>query len=222
MDFDITRALIAVSSVRERMLMPGYGYLRIRQFNEHTEGDLAGALASLAAEGPLDGLVVDLRDNPGGLLSASVAVADAFLESGVIVSIVGRARAETQEFSADAEAHAEDVALVVLINQGSASAAEIVASALQHHGRAVVIGTQSYGKGSVQSITHFPVISERARRALKLTTARYFTPAGRSLDNTGVTPDIAVSPLADERAKDYEVRLLEEVFAHFRRVRAAG
>lgn len=222
LDFDITRALIAVSSVRERMLMPGYGYLRIRQFNEHTEGDLAGALASLAAEGPLDGLVVDLRDNPGGLLSASVAVADAFLESGVIVSIVGRARAETQEFSADAEAHAEDVALAVLINQGSASAAEIVASALQHHGRAVVIGTQSYGKGSVQSITHFPVISERARRALKLTTARYFTPAGRSLDNTGVTPDIAVPPLADERAKDYEARLLEEVFAHFRRVRAAG
>lgn len=222
LDFDLTRALIALSSVRGRVLTPGYGYLRIRQFNENTEDDLAGALADLAAGGPLNGLVMDLRDNPGGLLVASVAVADAFLESGVIVSIAGRAPEETQEFAADAEAHAQDVALAVLVNQDSASGSEIVASALQHHGRAVVIGTKTYGKGSVQSIMHFPSISEKARRALKLTTARYFTPSGRSLDNAGVTPDIVVPPLADERATDYEQRLLDAAVAHFRDASAAG
>ena len=222
LDFDITRALIALSSVRGRVLTPGYGYLRIRQFNENTEDDLAGALADLAAEAPLDGLVMDLRDNPGGLLVASVAVADAFLESGAIVSIAGRAPDEAQEFAADAEARAQGVALAVLVNQGSASGAEIVASALQHHGRAVVIGTETYGKGSVQSIMHFPSISEKARRALKLTTARYFTPSGRSLDNAGVTPDIVVTPQADERAKDYEQRLLDAAVAHFRDASAAG
>ena len=222
LDFDITRALIALSSVRGRLLMPGYGYLRILEFTEHTEDDLAGALADLAAEGPLDGLVMDLRDNPGGLLAASVAVADAFLDSGVIVSIAGRAAEEAQEFAADSETHAEveDVALAVLVNQGSASGAEIVASALQHYGRAIVIGTESYGKGSVQSIVHFPGISEKARRALKLTTARYFTPAGQSLDNAGVIPDIAVPPLADERAEDYELRLLAMAVAHFQQLRA--
>ena len=222
LDFDITRALIALSSVRGRLLMPGYGYLRILEFTEHTEDDLAGALADLAAEGPLDGLVMDLRDNPGGLLAASVAVADAFLDSGVIVSIAGRAAEEAQEFAADSEtrAEAEDVALAVLVNQGSASGAEIVASALQHYGRAIVLGTESYGKGSVQSIVHFPGISEKARRALKLTTARYFTPAGQSLDNAGVIPDIAVPPLADERAEDYALRLLAEAVAHFQQGRA--
>lgn len=222
LDFDITRALIALSSVRGRLLMPGYGYLRILEFTEHTEDDLAGALADLAAEGPLDGLVMDLRDNPGGLLAASVAVADAFLDGGVIVSIAGRAAEEAQEFAADSETHAEaeDVALAVLVNQGSASGAEIVASALQHYGRAIVIGTKSYGKGSVQSIVHFPGISEKARRALKLTTARYFTPAGQSLDNAGVIPDIAVPPLADERAEDYGLRLLAEAVAHFQQGRA--
>jgi len=221
LDFDITRALIALSSVRGRLLMPGYGYLRILEFTEHTEDDLAGALADLAAEGPLDGLVMDLRDNPGGLLAASVAVADAFLDSGVIVSIAGRAAEEAQEFAADSETHAEaeDVALAVLVNQGSASGAEIVASALQHYGRAIVIGTESYGKGSVQSIVHFPGISEKARRALKLTTARYFTPAGQSLDNAGVIPDIAVPPLADERAMDYELRLLAEAVVHFQKAK---
>lgn len=221
LDFDITRALIALSSVRGRLLMPGYGYLRILEFTEHTEDDLAGALADLAAEGPLDGLVMDLRDNPGGLLAASVAVADAFLDSGVIVSIAGRAAEEAQEFAADSETHAEveDVALAVLVNQGSASGAEIVASALQHYGRAIVLGTKSYGKGSVQSIVHFPGISEKARRALKLTTARYFTPAGQSLDNAGVIPDIAVPPLADERAEDYALRLLAEAVAHFQQAK---
>lgn len=222
LDFDITRALIALSSVRGRVLTPGYGYLHIRQFNENTEDDLASALADLAAEQPLDGLVMDLRDNPGGLLIASVAVADAFLESGAIVSIAGRTPDEAQEFAADAEARAQGVALAVLVNQGSASGAEIVASALQHHGRAVVIGTETYGKGSVQSIMHFPSISEKARRALKLTTARYFTPSGRSLDNAGVTPDIVVPPQADERAKDYEQRLLDAAVAHFRDASAAG
>lgn len=221
LDFDLTRALIALSSVRGRMMMSGYGHLHILQFNEHTEGDLADALADLAAEGPLNGLVMDLRDNPGGLLSASVAVADAFLESGVIVSIVGRGPEEAQEFAADAEVHAENVPLAVLVNQGSASGAEIVASALQHHGRAVVIGTQSYGKGSVQSIVHFPGVSQQARRALKLTTARYFTPAGGSLDNTGVTPDIALPPQADENAEDYEVRLLGMAVAYLRRANAS-
>ena len=214
LDFDITRALIPLRSVRERLLAPGYGYVRIVQFQEKTAEEFAEALDALAAGDALDGVVLDLRDNPGGLLAASIEVANAFLADGVIVSIAGRDEEEAREFAADAEVLGADVALVVLVNQQSASAAEIVASALQHHGRAVVMGTKSYGKASVQTITHFAGISRRARRALKLTTARYFTPAGLSLDEVGVVPDIALPPLADESAKDYEQRLLDAALAH--------
>ena len=222
LDFDITRALIPLPTVHERLLAPGYGYLRIAQFQEQTLADLGDAVIALVADGPLDGLVVDLRDNPGGLLAASISVADAFLESGVIVSVAGRAAEEAREFAAIADVLVEDVPIAVLVNQASASGAEIVASALQHHGRAVVLGTKTYGKASVQTITHFPGVSRKARRALKLTTARYFTPAGLSLDNVGVVPDIAVPPRDDERAKDYEQRLLAETLAYFAKMAIAG
>lgn len=222
LDFDITRALIPLPTVHQRLLAPGYGYLRIAQFQEQTLADLGDAVIALVADGPLDGLVVDLRDNPGGLLAAAISVADAFLESGVIVSVAGRAAEEAREFAAIADVLVEDVPIAVLVNQASASGAEIVASALQHHGRAVVLGTKTYGKASVQTITHFPGVSRKARRALKLTTARYFTPAGLSLDNVGVVPDIAVPPRQDERAKDYEQRLLDETLAHFGKAAIAG
>ena len=222
LDFDITRALIPLPTVHERLLAPGYGYLRIAQFQEQTLGDLGEAVVALVAEGPLDGLVLDLRDNPGGLLAASISVADAFLESGVIVSVAGRDAEEAREFAAIADVLVEDVPIAVLVNQASASGAEIVASALQHHGRAVVLGTKTYGKASVQTITHFPGVSRKARRALKLTTARYFTPAGRSLDNVGVVPDIAVPRRDDERAKEYEQRLLGEVLAYFGKMADTG
>ena len=222
LDFDITRALIPLPTVHERLLAPGYGYLRIAQFQEQTLADLGDAVIALVADGPLDGLVVDLRDNPGGLLAASISVADAFLESGVIVSVAGRAAEEAREFAAIADVLVKDVPIAVLVNQASASGAEIVASALQHHGRAVVLGTKTYGKASVQTITHFPGVSRKARRALKLTTARYFTPAGLSLDNVGVVPDIAVPPRDDERAKDYEQRLLAETLAYFAKMAIAG
>lgn len=212
LDFEITRALIALSSVRGRVVDTGYGYLRIHQFNKNTADELGDALAEITAAGPLDGLVLDLRDNPGGLLLASVAVADAFLTDGVIVSIASRAPAHRQVFEADADAIAEGVALAVLVNRGSASAAEVVASALQHHGRAAVIGTESYGKASVQTVLHFP----KGRRAVKLTTARYRTPAGRSLDQTGVVPDIVVAPRANEPAHEHRQRVLDAAVAHLR------
>ncbi len=214
-DFDLTRALIPLPTVYELPMVPGYGYVRIAQFQEQTVEELAEALVTLAAERPLEGLVMDLRDNPGGLLGTSIDVADAFLASGVIVSVAGRGEGETREFTADADVLAEDVALAVLVNQTSASGAEIVAAALQHHGRAVVLGTKTYGKASVQTITHFPGVSRIARRALKLTTARYLTPAGRSLDKVGVVPDITVPPDDDEPDVDYDERLIREALVHF-------
>lgn len=212
LDFDITRALIALASVHGRVLEPGYGYLRVDQFNENTEDDLATALADLTTAGPLDGLILDLCNNPGGLLVASVAVANAFLTDGVIVSIASRLPESAQTLEANADVVAPDVALAVLVNQGSASASEVVASALQDHRRAVVVGTETYGKASVQSVMHFP----KGRRAVKLTTARYRTPAGRSLDNAGVVPDIVVARRADESIRDYRQRVLNAALAHLK------
>ena len=187
-DLTLTREVIAASSVRHNMLEPGYAYLRIAQFRVNTGEETLEALAEIKADnGPLKGLILDLRNNPGGVLQASVEVADAFLTEGQIVYTDGRFADSDSNFYATPEDPSEGVPLVVLINTGSASAAEIVAGALQDHGRAVIMGTRSFGKGSVQTV--LPLNNERA---IKLTTSLYFTPEGRSIQALGIEPDIMV------------------------------
>lgn len=189
-EFAIRRAEIRVQSVRHALLEPGYGYLRITHFSETTAHDVDAAVGQLRSEsgGRLAGLVLDLRNNPGGVLEAGVEVADAFLDEGVIVTASGR----TAEARFTLEARRGDVArgarLALLVNGGSASAAEIVAGALKDHGRAVVIGRTTFGKGSVQT-----VLPLSDGQALKLTTSRYLTPAGTVIQNAGITPDIVTS-----------------------------
>jgi carboxyl-terminal processing protease len=187
-DVTIVRDVIRIRPVRSSA-EGRIGYIRITTFNEHTESALDGAMDKLEAEIGRDmiGVVLDLRNNPGGLLDQSVAVADAFLDDGDIVSTRGRNGRKTQRFGARDGDLAAGMPIVVLINGGSASASEIVAGALQDHHRATLVGTRSFGKGSVQTI--FPLSS---RRAIRLTTSRYFTPAGRSIQAHGVDPDIVV------------------------------
>ncbi|WP_251975768.1 S41 family peptidase [Salinicola avicenniae] len=183
----LTRASIRSESVNSRLLEPGYGYLRISQFQSRTGEQTREALESLSAAGPLRGLVLDLRNNPGGVLSAATEVADQFLTDGLIVYTEGRLSDDDLRFTAHAATMAPEVPLVVLINGGSASAAEIVAGALQDQHRGVLMGTQSFGKGSVQQ-----VLPLGNGDGLKLTTARYYTPAGRSIQAEGITPDVRV------------------------------
>ncbi len=187
MVFDIERAVIEVASVRSRMLEPGYGYIRISQFQNATGSDVAEALFTMndSPSGPLRGLVLDLRNNPGGTLQSSVEVVDHFLNKGLIVYTEGRLKSSHAKYRASRGDLLEGMPLVVLINGGSASASEIVAGALQDHGRATLVGTTSYGKGSVQSV--LPLDDDKA---LKLTTAYYFTPSGRSIHETGIDPDV--------------------------------
>jgi carboxyl-terminal processing protease len=187
--FEITlvRNVIKVASVRESWLEPGYGYIRIAQFQSSTGEDVAKALQKLMSEQKLKGLVLDLRNNPGGILRSSVEVADLFMDGGNVVYTEGRVQNADMRYDADPEDATNGVPVVVLINQGSASASEIVAGALQDHGRAVIMGTQSFGKGSVQTVLP---LSES--RAVKLTTALYFTPNGRSIQAEGIVPDIQV------------------------------
>ncbi|MBB3190115.1 S41 family peptidase [Halomonas cerina] len=184
---ELTRKIIRTESVKQELLEPGYGYLRISQFQARTGEQVVDALAALTRDGPLEGLVLDLRNNPGGVLQAAVDVADAFLDSGLIVYTEGRLPDTQMSFSASSETTAPDVPLVVLINGGSASAAEIVAGALQDQRRGVVMGTESFGKGSVQQI--MPLGNDEG---LKLTTALYFTPGGRSIQAQGIAPDVEV------------------------------
>ena len=183
----ITRDIIKVKSVRSRMLEPGFGYMRISQFQSKTADSLIDSIEDLKKEndGSLEGLVLDLRNNPGGVLSGAVAVSDAFLTKGMIVYTEGRIEDSRLRFNATPDDVLDGAPLVVLVNQGSASASEIVAGALQDHQRALIIGTQTFGKGSVQTI--LPLSSDSA---LKLTTARYYTPQGRSIQAEGITPDI--------------------------------
>jgi carboxyl-terminal processing protease len=183
----LTRDTIKMASVRERLLEPGYGYIRIAQFQLATGEDVAKALEKLQAKGPLKGLVLDLRNNPGGVLSASVDVAGLFLDGGTVVYTEGRLPNSDMSFDARPGDASDNTPLVVLINAGSASASEIVAGALQDRGRAVVMGSDSFGKGSVQTI--LPLSDSRA---VKLTTALYFTPNGRSIQAEGIVPDIPV------------------------------
>jgi carboxyl-terminal processing protease len=195
----ITREIIMVRSVRSRP-EGDVGYIRITQFNEQTNEGLKKAISDLAAQIPpekLKGYVIDLRNNPGGLLDQAISVSDAFLERGEIVSTRGRNAEETQRFNARSGDVTKGKPVIVLINGGSASASEIVAGALQDHKRATIVGTRSFGKGSVQTI--IPLGSGNG--ALRLTTARYFTPAGRSIQAKGISPDIEVQQDVPEEMK---------------------
>ena len=188
-DVTLTRDVIKVQSVRARLLEPDFGYVRIAQFQNETGSDMVAAVGRLRKENkrPLKGVVLDLRNNPGGVLQSSVEVADAFLESGLIVYTEGRVENARSRYSAARGDELGGAPLVVLINGGSASASEIVAGALQDHKRAIVVGTDSFGKGSVQTV--LPLSEDRA---IKLTTARYYTPNGRSIQAQGIKPDIVV------------------------------
>jgi carboxyl-terminal processing protease len=186
-DVTVTRDVIKVASVRERWLEPGYAYLRISQFQQRSGEDVRNAVLRLQEEGEIDGIVLDLRNNPGGVLGSSVDVAGVFLESGTVVYTEGRLDNAERSYDAASGDLTEGAPMVVLINGGSASASEIVAGALQDHSRAVIMGTQSFGKGSVQTVLP---ISES--RAVKLTTALYFTPSGRSIQAEGIRPDVVV------------------------------
>lgn len=183
----LVRENISVTSVRHRLLETHYGYIRISQFQSNTATQLRNSVNALQDLSELKGLVLDLRNNPGGVLQAAIQVSDAFLSDGLIVYTEGRLPNSEMRFNASEATLLPDVPVVVLINSGSASASEIVAGALQDHGRAVIMGTDSFGKGSVQTI--LPVGSDRA---VKLTTARYFTPEGRSIQAEGIRPDIQV------------------------------
>lgn len=182
----ITRAVIKVKSVKSRMLEEGFGYVRVSQFQAKTADNLIAAIEKLEKkEGPMKGMVLDLRNNPGGVLNGAVAVSDAFLEKGLIVYTEGRVPDSRLRFNATPDDVLHGAPLVVLVNQGSASASEIVAGALQDHRRAIVVGTQTFGKGSVQTI-----VPLNNKTAVKLTTARYYTPSGRSIQAEGIVPDI--------------------------------
>ncbi len=202
--FTIVRDLIKLQSVKSRLIDNHYGYVRISQFQERTGNDLREQLSSLQDEagGMLSGLVLDLRNNPGGLLDQAVTTADLFLKEGLIVYTEGRDPDAQLQFTASEEGTEPAYPMVVLINGGSASASEIVAGALQDHARAVVLGEQSFGKGSVQTIV--PLGDDSG---LRLTTARYFTPLGRSIQAKGITPDVVVLPLSSPHSEsDGQVR----------------
>ena len=187
-DFKIVRDIIPVESVKTAVLKPGYGYVWITNFRENTTDDLVSGLEKLeSAKVPLKGLILDLRDDPGGLLDQAIKVSDLFIEKGTILSIKGRGGKNTQIYKASENTIKRDYPIVLLINGGSASASEIVAGALQDHKRALILGTTSFGKGSVQSVEKL-----RDGYGLKLTIARYYTPSGRSIQAKGIEPDIIV------------------------------
>lgn len=202
----ITRAVIKIQSVKSRLLEPGYAYLRVTQFQATTDTNLKAALRRLEKEnnGKLKGAVLDLRNNPGGVLNAAVAVSDTFLREGVIVYTEGRVADSKLKFTATPSEVLDGAPIVVLVNGGSASASEIVAGALQDNGRAIVMGTKTFGKGSVQTI--MPMSNGAA---LKLTTARYFTPNGRSIQATGIEPDISMEQAKLTRGETESDRLKE-------------
>ncbi|HEY1300663.1 MAG TPA: S41 family peptidase [Stellaceae bacterium] len=198
-DVKLTRATIKIQSVRSHLIGDDIGYIRITSFNEQTDVGLNNAMKNLKqqAGSKLRGIVLDLRNNPGGLLDQAVAVADAFLDRGEIVSTRGRRSEDAQRYDARPGDVASGLPVAVLINGGSASASEIVAGALQDHHRAILLGTRSFGKGSVQTIIPLP-----AHGAMRLTTARYYTPSGRSIQAKGIEPDIVVEAAKIEPTTD--------------------
>lgn len=205
-EVELERAEIKSNSVKSRLLADGYGYVRISQFQANTGEELTRAIAKVSDKEPLKGLVLDLRNNPGGVLQAAVDVSDAFLNEGRIVYTEGRLERSELTFDANSKIAIDmDVPLVVLINGGSASASEIVAGALQDQKRAVILGTQSFGKGSVQTI--LPLAQDRG---VKITTARYFTPSGRSIQAQGIVPDVVVERRSLSDADTPAVELIRE------------
>jgi carboxyl-terminal processing protease len=205
----IVRAVIKVKSVKQRLLGDGYGYLRIASFQSNTTNGVKEALSKLKDENksPLKGLVLDLRNNPGGVLTGAVGVSDVFLSKGNIVYTEGRVADALMRYDATPDDLIDGAPLVVLINQGSASASEIVSGALQDHKRALIVGEKSFGKGSVQT-----VLPLDEKTAVKLTTARYFTPSGRSIQAKGIEPDIIIESLEIKKndSKADEVSALSE------------
>ena len=188
--FDLKRETINVASAKSKLLQPGYGYLRVSQFTTTTAKLMLDELKKIKKDGELRGLVLDLRNNPGGVLNAAVDISDAFMDKGQIVSIKGRDADSTRVFNATSGDEMAGHPIVVLVNGGSASAAEIVAGALQDSRRAVIVGSKTFGKGSVQTI--LPLANQSA---IKITTARYYTPAGRSIQAEGIEPDITFQPV---------------------------
>lgn len=207
LEVEIVRDIIKVTSVKQRMLADDIGYVRITQFQGNTGSGMLEALRKLENENkdPLKGLVLDLRNNPGGVLNAAVDVSDAFLEGGLVVYIQGREEETRRDYNAGGGDRLKGAPVVVLINEGSASASEIVAGALQDRGRAVIMGRKSFGKGSVQTIMP---LSETS--AIKLTTARYYTPSGRSIQAEGIEPDVELERLEFKARNGSNFRRLRE------------
>jgi len=207
LDVTLVRDVIKIRSVRSRELEPGFGYIRISAFQGHTGEDLLRELDNLkkGVQGGLRGLVLDLRNNPGGILGAAVAVADAFLSSGKIVYTEGRVADAKLEFEAKPPDLLEGAPLIVLVNEGSASASEIVAGALKDRERALVMGRRTFGKGSVQTI-----LPMNNKSAIKITTARYFTPNGHSIQAKGIEPDIVIDRIRVQTDEDTDSRLVSE------------
>ncbi len=206
LEFSITRDVIPLISVRYHMVNPHIGYIRISHFQSKTSDDLASAIAKIEKDGELKGLILDLRNNPGGLLPQAIEVSDQFLDSGVIVSTKGRRRSQNIEASAHKNKVERNYPIIVLVNSASASAAEIVAGALQDNKRALILGTRTFGKGSVQTILP---LSDGS--GLRLTTARYYTPSGKSIQSSGIEPDIELpyEPYNDNEKKT-PLRFLRE------------
>lgn len=196
LEFKLIRSHVQVRSVRSELLEPGYGYVRITHFSETTYKDMRKAIKALERASPegLQGLVIDLRNNPGGVLDSAVEISDAFLDSGVIVTASGRGHDANFRHEARPGDLIEGAPIIVMVNAGSASASEILAGALQDNGRALIVGEKTYGKGSVQTV--MPLSNGRA---IKLTTSRYFTPSGASIQGQGITPD---KPLEDTSLED--------------------
>ncbi|MFN3504893.1 MAG: S41 family peptidase [Caldimicrobium sp.] len=203
----LIRDVIPIRSVKAKIIEPGYGYIRISQFQEKTHQELVQALKDLEKNENLKGLIIDLRNNPGGLLSSAVEVSDEFLENGTIVSIKGRNKANQMEFKAEPNPkdRKHKYPIVILINHGTASAAEIVTGAFKDHKRAIVLGEKSFGKGSVQT-----VIPIEDNYAVRLTTALYYTPLGYSINKMGIKPDIEI-PQKEIIAKNGKMEREEEV-----------
>jgi carboxyl-terminal processing protease len=197
-DISIVRSIIKIRSIKTKTFDDHIGYIRISSFQERTGDDLKKALREIEAKvNPLKGIVLDMRNNPGGLLNQSVEVSDAFLKKGVIVSTRGRSKSMESKAVAKDDGNEPTCPLIVLVNEGTASAAEIVSGALQDNGRALVLGTQTFGKGSVQT-----VIPLEDGAALKLTTAKYYTPKGRSIQAEGIAPDIVIKPVKQAEEKE--------------------
>lgn len=198
----LVRKVVDIPSLTAQVLESRYGYFRVSYFNRETATHFEQSLESMAGDGiELQGLIIDLRDNPGGVLQPAVSLADGFLDDGLIVTTRGRNAAMQLEFSAHPGQWLEDVPVVVLIDRGSASASEVLAGALQDHGRALIVGEKSFGKGSVQS-----VLPLRNGSGIKLTTARYYTPSGRAIQAEGIVPDVALRPVQFVDSRDSRVR----------------